>query len=163
MKRLVALGLLLIVAACAQQESPPPAATAPPPPMAAAPPPPMAPAPPPPPPTLASYNGRYAGQATNGPSGVETEGTTNPVCVDNRPMNMSIKNGYVTIWYRDWKHHLLHYRGRIDAAGKIYSSHLNGDGSRSVFSMQMNGDSASGDMQRGNCSYQVTMSRAASG
>jgi hypothetical protein len=156
MKRLVALALFLTVVACTQEAPPPPAATAPPPPMAAAPPPPPPPAPPP---TLASYNGRYAGQATNGPQAGGTEESTNPVCVDNRPMNMSIKNGYVTIWYRDWKHHLLHYRGRIDAAGKIYSSHLNGDGSRSIFSMQMNGDTASGDMERGHCNYQITMSR----
>ena len=157
MKRLVALGLFLLVAACAQQQAPPPAAAPPPPPVAAAPPPPP---PPPPPPTLASFDGRFAGQAVVGASGAETAGTTNPICVDNRPMNMSIRNGYVTIWYRDWKHHLLHYRGRVDPAGKIYVSHLNGDGSRSTFTMQVSGDSASGQMHRGNCWYTVTMSRA---
>jgi hypothetical protein len=154
MKRIVLFGLLLMVAACAQQEPPP--AAAPPPPVAAAPPPPSA----APPPTLASFNGRYAGQAVVGVSGAETAGTTNPVCVDNRPMNMSIRDGYVTIWYHDWKHHLLHYRGQIDPAGKIYVSHLNGDGSRSTFTMQMSDNGASGQMHRGNCWYTVTMSRA---
>lgn len=155
MKRLVVLGLLLVVVACAPA-SPPPAAPAPPPPVAAAPPPPP---PPPPPPTMASFNGRYAGQATVGVSGAETEGTTNPICVDNRPMNMSIRNSYVTIWYRDWKHHLLHYRGRVDPAGKIYVSHLNGDGSRSIFTMNIGDGGAKGQMQRGNCWYTVEMTR----
>lgn len=156
MKRLVVLGLVLVVAACAESTPPPAAAPPPPPPVAAAPSPPPA----PPAPTLASFNGRYAGQAVVGVSGAETAGTTDPICVDNRPMNMSIRNGYVTIWYHDWKHHLLHYRGRVDRAGKIYVSHLNGDGSRSIFTMHMQDDGANGQMQRGNCWYTVTMSRA---
>jgi hypothetical protein len=153
MKRLVVFGLLFAVAACAPQ-APPPAPPAPPPPPAAAVPP-----PPPPPPPLASYNGRYSGTATLGVSGVETTGTTNPICVIGRRMDMSIRSGYVTIWYRDWKHHLLHYRGRVDPAGMIDVSHLNGDGSRSIFSMQIAGGAASGQMRRGNCQYTVALNR----
>jgi len=158
MKRLVVLGLYLVAVACAPQ-SPPPVAAASPPPVAAAPPPPP-PAPAPPPPTLASFNGLYAGAATVGVSGAETQGTTNPICVDNRPMNMSIHNGYVTISYHDWKHHLLHYRGRVDPTGKIYVSHLNGDGSRSIFTMQIGDTGANGQMQRGKCWYTVAMTRS---
>jgi hypothetical protein len=158
MKRLLVLGLLLAVVACAQQEAPPPAAAPPPPPVAAAPPPP---APPPPPPmTLASFDGRYAGTATVEASGVQTQSTTNPLCVEGRPLDMTIHNGFVTIWYHNWKRNKLHYRGHIDASGKILVSHLNGDGSRSVFTLQMQSDSANGQMQRGDCWYTVSFSRA---
>jgi hypothetical protein len=152
MKRLLALCLLLAIVACAQQEPPPPAATVPPPPPAAA-------APPPPPAPLASFDGRYAGSATVEPSGGESQSTTNPLCVEGRPLDMTIHHGYVTIWYHNWKRNRLHYRGHIDPAGKIYVSHLNGDGSHSTFTLQMNGDTATGQMQRARCWYSVTMSR----
>jgi hypothetical protein len=158
MKRLVVLGLLLVIAACAQQ-SPPPAASAPPPPVAAAPPPPP-PAAPASPPTLASFNGRYAGMATLGVAGEETEGTTNPICVDKRPINMTIRNGYATIWYHDWKLHTLHYRGRVDPDGTIHLSHLNGDGSRSVFTLQLSDTGATGNMLRGNCRFDVSLTKS---
>jgi hypothetical protein len=152
MKRLIVLGLLLVVAACAPQ-SPPPAAPAPPPQAAAVPPP-----PPPPPPTPASLNGRYSGMMTVGASGAETEGTTYPIC-SNRRVNMTILNGYATVSYRDWKHHLLHYRGRVDPAGTINMSHLNGDGSRSVFTLKVSDTGWNGEMQRGDCWYNVSMTR----
>jgi hypothetical protein len=159
MKRLIVLSLLLITVACAPQP-PPPAA----PPLslpAAAPSPPAAPQPPPaPPPTLASLSGHYSGLATLGVSGVETQGTTNPICVDRRPISMTIRNGYATIVYQDWKLHTLHYRGRVDPTGQIYLSHLNGDGSRSVFTLHPGPDGWNGDMQRGNCQYMVALSRS---
>jgi hypothetical protein len=155
MKRLAVLGLLLATVACAQQQPPPPVAAPPPPPVAAAPPPP-APAPPPP---LASYNGRYAGMMTVGVSGAETEGTTYPICSDRR-VNMTIRNGYATISYRDWKQHLLHYRGPVDPSGTINMSHLNGDGSRSEVTLRISDNGISGQLQRGDCWYNVQMNRA---
>jgi hypothetical protein len=154
MKRLVVIGLFLLAVACAPQ-SPPPAAPAAPPPVAAAPPPP----PPPPPPTLASLNGRYTGTMTVGVSGAETEGTTDPIC-SNRPINMTIRGGYATISYRDWKRHLLHYRGRVDPAGTITTFHLNGDGSRSDMTLKVSDTGWSGQMQRGDCWYDVSMTRS---
>lgn len=156
MKRLVVLGLLFVAVACAPQ-SPPPAATAPPPQVAAAPPPPP-PAPPPPPPTLASFNGRYAGMMTVGVSGANSY-RTDPICSD-RPINMTIRNGYATIVYHDWKHHVLHYRGQIDPAGSINLSHLNGDGSRSVFTLKGTDTGWNGEMRRGDCWYNVAMTRS---
>ena len=156
MKRLVVLGIFLFAVACAQQEPPPPAAAAPPPPVAAAPPAPVA---PPPPPTLASFDGHYAGTATLGVSGSETQGTTNPICVDNRPIDMTIHNGYVTLWYHNWKRSKLHYRGRVDPSGKIYVTHLNGDGSRAAMTMQLSESGATGTMDRGNCSYEISLTR----
>ncbi len=155
MKRLIVLGLLFVAVACAPQ-SPPPAATVPPPQVAAAPPPP--PPAPPPPPMPASFNGQYAGMMTVGVSGVETRATTNPVCSD-RPINMTIQNDYATIWYQDWKHHTLHYRGRVDPAGTINLSHLNGDGSRSVFTLKISNAGWQGEMRRGDCWYDVAMNR----
>ncbi|MBV8738808.1 MAG: hypothetical protein JO007_16430 [Alphaproteobacteria bacterium] len=162
MKRLVVLGLFFMAVACTPQP-PPPAATAPPPAVAAAPPPsPAPPLPPPPapspPPTLASLDGRYAGMMTVGVSGTETRGTTYPICSD-RPINMTIRNGYATITYRDWRRHLLHYRGRVDPAGTIDLSHLNGDGSRSVFTLKGTGTDWRGEMRRGDCWYDVAMNR----
>jgi hypothetical protein len=147
MKRLVVLGLFFVAVACTPQ-SPPPAASAPPPEVAA----------PPPPPTLASFNGSYAGMMTVGVSGVQTTSTTYPICSD-RPINMTIRNGYATIEYRDWKHHLLHYRGLVDPAGTINLSHLNDDGSRSVFTLKGTDTGWNGEMRRGDCWYDVAMNR----
>jgi hypothetical protein len=155
MKRLVVLGLFFVAVACAPQ-SPPPAATAPPPPVAAAPPPPPA---APPPPTLASFDGRYAGMMTVGVSGVSSDNVTNPICSD-RPINMTIRNGHATIWYPNWRRDRLHYRGRVDPAGTINLSHLNGDGSHSVFTLKIIDTGWSGEMRRGNCWYNVAMSRS---
>jgi hypothetical protein len=152
MKRLVVLGLFFVAVACTPQ-SLPPAGTAPPPEAAAAPPP-----TPPPPPTLASFNGSYAGMMTVGVSGTESTATTYPIC-SNRPINMTIRNGYATIEYRDWKHHLLHYRGQVDLAGMINLSHLNGDGSRSVFTLKGTDTGWNGEMRRGDCWYNVAMNR----
>jgi hypothetical protein len=154
MKRLVVLGLFLVTVACAPQ-SPPPSAPPAPPPVAAAPPLPL----PPPPPPLASFSGRYTGMMTVGVSGAETQGTTDPIC-SNRPINMAIRHGYATIRYHDWKLHTLHYRGPVDPAGTINLSHLNGDGSRSIFSLKVSDTGWNGGMQRGDCWYNVSLTRA---
>jgi hypothetical protein len=155
MKRLVVLSLFFVAVACAPQ-SPPPVASAPPPAVAAAPPPPP---PAPPPPTLASFDGHYAGMATVGVSGVSSENVTNPICSD-RPIDMTIRNGFATIWYPNWKRNRLHYRGRVDPDGTINASHLNGDGSRSVFTLKISDTGWNGEMRRGNCVYNVAMNRS---
>jgi len=157
MKRLVVISLGLVAAACAPQQPPPPAATAPPPSVAAASPPP----PPAPPPQVmpASFDGRYTGTATLGPSGHETTGTTNPICVDNRTVNLTIHNGYATFWYINWKRDRLHYRGKVNPDGTIHVSHLNGDGSRSVFTLHLTDTGASGDMLRGKCQYSLALNK----
>jgi hypothetical protein len=155
MKRLVVLGLFLVAVACAPQSPPPAATTAPPPAVAAAPPPPA----PTPAPTPASFDGRYAGMMTVGVSGVATRATTNPICSD-RPINMTIQNGYATIVYHDWKHHTLHYRGQVDPAGTINLTHLNDDGSRSVFTLKGTDTGWNGEMRRGDCWYDVAMNRS---
>jgi hypothetical protein len=140
MKRLIILGAVLAVAACAQ-EPPAPAASAP-----------------PPDPALASFNGRCAGIMTVGVSGFNST-ATDPICSDRR-VNMAIENGYATVSYQDWKQHTLHYRGQVDPAGTISMSHLNGDGSRSISTLKIRGTGANGQMQRGYCWYNVSMTRA---
>jgi hypothetical protein len=152
MKRLIILGAALVATACAQ-EPPPPAAPAPPA-VAVVPPPPAAPLAP----ALASFDGRYAGMMTVGVSGVN-DTATYPIC-SNRRVNMTIQNGYATISYQDWRQQTLHYRGQIDPAGTINMSHLNGDGSRSIFTLKISGTGANGQMQRGDCWYNVSMTRA---
>jgi len=153
MKRLVVLGLALVAAACAPQ-SPPAATTAPPPVLAAAPPP-----PPPPPMTRASFDGAYSGMMEQGAIGLNSNESTSPHCQVRRPISMSIRQNYVTIAYNDYKRHTIHYRGRVEPSGTINVSHLNGDGTRSIFTLQIGNTGVSGEMQRGHCDYRIEMTR----
>jgi len=158
MKRLVVLGLLLAVAACAQQP-PPPAATAPPPQVAAAPPP-APPAPPPPPPPPPSFYGLFKGTFTPEPYGGGTETLTGGNCdPGDMPINMRVKRSYVRIWYKDYRGHLLHYRGRINPDGTIETSHTNRGGGGAILALQVSDNQATGNLQRGRCWYSVTMTR----
>ena len=155
MRRLLVLGLVLAFAACASQQ--PPAATAPPPQVAVAPPP--APAPPPPPPPRTSFDGLYKGQMSQTASTQSTGSLTGGGCAPDRPTSMRIKRGDVRIWYQDFQGHTLHYRGKIDATGKINAWHTNRGGSRSILAGQINGDAANLDLNRGRCYYTVAMTR----
>jgi len=157
MKRLVVLGLLLAVAACAQQQPPPPAATAPPPQVAAVPPPP--PPPPPPPATRTSFDGLYKGSFVPEPYGGGTQTLTGGGCDPELPINMRVKRGDVRIWYHDYAHHLLHYRGRIDATGTVETSHTNRGGGGAILALQISNGQATGNLQRGRCYYAVTMTK----
>jgi len=154
MKRLAVLGMLLVFVACTPQQPPPPAATAPPPQVAAAPPPPPA-----PPPPKTSFDGLYKGSMTPQAYGGGTQELTGGNCAPGRPINMRVKRGTVRIWYNDYARHTLHYRGKIDATGKIETAHTNRGGSQSIFAMQISGDQASGNMERGRCWYGVTMTK----
>jgi hypothetical protein len=159
MKRLVVFGLLLTFAACAPQPPPPPAATAPPPQVAAAPPPAM-PAPAPAPPSHTSFDGLYKGTMTAQAFGGGTQELTGGNCNPDAPINMRVKRGTVRIWYKNFAGHTLHSRGRIDATGKIETGHTNAGGNQSIFALQVSGDQATGNMERGRCWYGVTMTRA---
>ena len=159
MKRFVVLGLLLAVAACAPQP-PPPAATAPPVPVAAAPPPPS-PTPPPAPPPHTSFDGLYKGSFVAQPYGGGTETLVGGNCDPGElPINMRVKRGYVRIWYKNYVGHTLHYRGRINSDGTVETAHTNRGGSASDFALQISGNQATGNLQRGRCWYSVTMTRA---
>jgi len=156
MKRLVVFGLLVTFAACAPQP-PPPAATAPPPSVAAAPPP----APPPAPAPHTSFDGLYKGSFVAQPYGGGTETLVGGNCDPGElPINMRVKRGYVRIWYKNYVGHTLHYRGRINSDGTVETAHTNRGGSASDFALQISGNQATGNLQRGRCWYSVTMTRA---
>ena len=155
MKHLVVLGLLLAAAACTSQP-PPPAATAPPPQVAAAPPP--APAPPAPPPHM-SFDGLYKGTFTAEAYGGSTESFTGGNCDPELPINMRVKRGYVRVWYKDFRGHTLHYRGTVKPDGLIETSHTNQEGGGAILALQISNNQATGNLQRGRCYYQVTMTK----
>ena len=160
MKRLVVFGLLLTLVACAQQP-PPPAATAPPPQVAAAPPPPpAAPPPPPPPATHTSFDGLYKGTFVPEPYGGGTQSLVGGGCDPELAINMRVKRGDVRIWYHDFNHHLLHYRGRIDATGTVETSHTNRGGGGAILALQISDGQVTGNLHRGRCYYSVTMAKA---
>jgi hypothetical protein len=95
------------------------------------------------------------------PSGESTRtGNTSPACVAERPATMRVSKGYVYIQYRDWNHHLLHYRGKVSAAGWVDAYHTNRDGSRSILSGQFTNGVLSANMERGPCDYTATFSKA---
>jgi len=89
-----------------------------------------------------------------------TQELTGGNCNPDAPINMRVKRGAVRIWYKNFAGHTLHYRGRIDATGKIETAHMNAGGSQSIFALQVSGDQATGNMERGRCWYGVTMARA---
>jgi len=70
---------------------------------------------------------------------------------------MVVRNGNVYLEYANWKRHKLHYRGRVDPGGAVTAYHTNSDGSRSILSGQISGGQMTGDMQRGPCSYAVSL------
>ena len=158
MKRLLVFALFVTFAACAPQP-PPPVATAPPPQVAATPPAP--PAPPPAPPPHTSFDGLYKGSFVAEPYGGGTESLVGGNCDPGElPINMRVKRGYVRIWYKDYRGHTLHYRGTVNSDGTIETSHTNRGGGAAGFAVQISGNQATGNLQRGRCWYSVTMTRA---
>jgi hypothetical protein len=110
----------------------------------------------------ATHDGAYTGSMTL----METTsqaGNTEQACVAQRPVNMTIQNGGVTIYYIDWGGNTIHYRGAVDAAGGLNATHLNGDGSRSLLSGRIDGSDFTGQMEREKqmCPYRLSMSRRA--
>jgi len=159
MKRIVVLSLLFVVAACAQQ-APPPAATAPPPQFAVAPAPAPAPLPPPAPPPHMSFDGLYKGTFTPEAFGRSTESLTGGNCDPELPINMRVKRGYARVWYKDFRGHTLHYRGTVKPDGTVETSHTNQGGGGAILAIQISNNQATGNLERGRCYYQVTMTKA---
>ena len=158
MKRIAALSLLFVVAACAQ-EAPPPAATAPPPQVAVAPATTPALLPPPAPPPHMSFDGLYKGSFTPEAFGRSTESFTGGNCDPELPINMRVKRGYVRIWYKNYVGHTLHYRGTVKPDGTIETSHTNQGGGGAILALQISNNQATGNLERGRCYYQVTMTK----
>jgi hypothetical protein len=155
-RRLLVFGLLLAVAACAPQPPPPAVTAPPPPPVAEAPPAPPRPAPPP----HMSFDGLYKGTMTQTASRQTTDSLTGGGCNPDLPMNMRVKRGDVRIWYKNFVGHTLHYRGKVNTAGRINAWHTNSDGSRSILAGEVSNGEASLNLNRGRCHYIATLTRA---
>jgi hypothetical protein len=80
-------------------------------------------------------------------------------CNPDRPMSMRVKRGDVRIWYLNYVGHTLHYRGNINATGKINAWHTNSDGSRSILAGQVNDGEARINLKRGRCFYIADLTR----
>jgi hypothetical protein len=150
MKRLYVLGACLAIAACAAQPSAPVAPAPPPPPVAAT--------PPPMPTNIASFDGEYAGPFELMPAGLSPERST-PICTAYRHGRMSVRNGYVSLRYGNWKGHRLHYRGPVDATGAVRLMHRNADGSLAQLTGQFQNNAFTGEMLRGSCRYTAHLVR----
>jgi hypothetical protein len=72
---------------------------------------------------------------------------------------MRVKRGYVRIWYKNYRGHTLHYRGRINSDGTVETSHTNRGGEAADLALQISDNQATGNLQRGRCWYSVTMTR----
>ena len=105
------------------------------------------------------FDGTYRGQMEVTPSGASNLTYTNPACEWKRPAEMSIREGYVLIWYKDWHRHTIHYKGEVGADGAVKARHHNGDGSWSVLDGRISGNQLTADMLRGRCQYSLQLSR----
>ncbi len=152
MKRLYLLGACLAIAACAPQPSAPVAPAPPPAPRVAAAPPPSMPT------NIASFDGEYAGPFQLLPAGVSWERSL-PSCTTYRHGRMTVRNGYASLRYGNWRGHRLHYRGQIDATGAARLLHRNADGSYAQLTGQFQNNGFTGDVLRGPCRYAVNMVR----
>jgi hypothetical protein len=106
-----------------------------------------------------SFDGLYKGSFTPEAFGRSTESLSGGNCDPELPINMRVKRGYVRVWYKDYRGHLLHYRGRVKPDGTVETSHTNQGGGGAILALQISGDQATGNLERGRCYYQVTMTR----
>jgi hypothetical protein len=72
---------------------------------------------------------------------------------------MSIRNGYVVVWYQDWHVHTIHYKGQVNAQGAVTAYHRNADGSASVLKGQISSGQLTADTLRGRCHYSFNLSK----
>jgi len=106
-----------------------------------------------------SFDGLYKGTFTAEAYGGSTESFTGGNCDPELPINMRVKRGYVRVWYKDFRGHTLHYRGTVKPDGLIETSHTNQGGGGAILALQISNNQATGNLQRGRCYYQVTMTK----
>jgi len=106
-----------------------------------------------------SFDGLYKGTFTAEAYGGSTESFTGGNCDPELPINMRVKRGYVRVWYKDFRGHTLHYRGTVKPDGLIETSHTNQEGGGAILALQISNNQATGNLQRGRCYYQVTMTK----
>jgi hypothetical protein len=107
-----------------------------------------------------TFDGAYRGSMTLEPSGLN-DAYTGPDCVTARPAAMVVRHGYVYMSYRDWHHHLIHYRGRVNADGSVNAYHHNRSGFGSPLIGNISGNQLTAQIQRdhGKCYYAVTLTK----
>ena len=107
-----------------------------------------------------SFDGLYKGTMTQTASRQTTDSLTGGGCNPDLPMSMRVKRGDVRIWYQNFVGHTLHYRGKVNTAGRINAWHTNGDGSRSILAGEVSDGEASLNLNRGRCHYIATLTKA---
>jgi hypothetical protein len=107
-----------------------------------------------------SFDGLYKGSFVPEAYGRSTEEFTGGNCDPELPINMRVKRGYARVWYKDYRGHLLHYRGTVKPDGTIETSHTNQGGGGAILALQISNNQATGNLERGRCYYQVTMTKA---
>jgi hypothetical protein len=107
-----------------------------------------------------SFDGLYKGSFTPEAFGRSTESLTGGNCDPELPINMRVKRGYVRVWYKDYRGHTLHYRGTVKPDGTVETSHTNQGGGGAILALQISDNQATGNLERGRCYYQVTMTKA---
>jgi len=107
----------------------------------------------------AGYDGSYAGSMRLSAEPMSPDASY-PACVESRPVSMQVAHGGVTVSYLDWGRNMIHYRGRVDAAGGVQAWHTNGDGTRSILTGSIQQAIFTGDLDRDQrrCPYSVVMS-----
>ena len=109
----------------------------------------------------ATFDGIYAGSLTSSSgrgfsSGV---GSNRSKCWTSAPAKMTIRGGYMVMEYPDWKRHILHYRGIVDASGAVSLRHTNSDGSIAILTGQIGNGQVTGTMRRGPCLWDLTLAK----
>jgi hypothetical protein len=148
-------GVLAIGAVSACTQSQPVGPAPPPPPLAVA-------APAASPVSPATFDGIYAGSLTSaagpvltGPSGAGNASK----CWEYRRAKMTVRKGTMVMEYPNWKGHILHYRGTVDAAGAVNLRHTNRDGSIAILTAEISNNQLIGSMRRGPCIWDVKLAK----
>jgi hypothetical protein len=106
-----------------------------------------------------NFDGAYQGQMAQAPSGLSSSSYTSPPCISARPVAMSVRAGYVMVYYSDWKGHWIHYKGRVAADGSVKAWHRNRNGVGSPLTGNISGNQFTADITRGHCDYTITLTK----
>ena len=106
-----------------------------------------------------AFDGNYRGSFELSASGLSQQNEYRSKCVERRPAAMTVRDGYATIDYGNWKGHRLHYRGNVAADGSVTLYHTNSDGTRAQLTGRIGNNVLTGNMSREGCAYSVTLTR----
>jgi len=109
----------------------------------------------------ATFDGIYAGSltSTSGRGFSSGVGSNRSKCWTSAAAKMTVRAGYMIMEYPDWKRHILHYRGIVDASGAVNLRHTNSDGSIAILTGQIGNGQVTGTMRRGPCLWDLTLAK----